>query len=252
MWQPLTAFGVTPGLRPRGLQQLRRIRPDARVEPGDTIPHLEVNGTWELSDTDRLGGPETFWRFPQALLCQQAVEEEHVSLLVPYQESWPQRFQQAAEELGQVIGLTVVEIHHIGSTAVDTVPWSKPVIDILVEVRDLTHLEGVRAERLAEAGFEERGEYGIAGRRYFVRAAGKNRLKTHVHCYEQGDVQIDRHLNFRDYLRRHPAEAAAYSSLKWRLASAHGRDKASFQAGKAEFIARVEELARDQRQRRGP
>ena len=143
-------------------------------------------------------------------------------------------------------------VHHIGSTAVDTMLWSKPVIDILVEVRDLTDLDGPVAEHLTKCGFESRGEYGITGRRYFVRAAGTNRLKTHVHCHEHGDAQIDRHLRFRDYLRSHPSEAAAYSTLKSQLASAHGPDKAAYQAGKAEFIARMEKSADKEWQKRGP
>lgn len=175
-----------------------------------------------------------------------------MSLVAPYDESWPHRFERVAEELRELLGEAAVEIHHFGSTAVDTILWSKPVIDVLVEVRDLTDLDGPVSERLTKSGFESRGEYGITGRRYFVRAAGTNRLKTHVHCYEHGDAQIDRHLSFRDYLRRHQPEAAAYSDLKSQLASAHGQDKAAYQAGKAEFIARVEKTAEKGWQRRAP
>jgi GrpB-like predicted nucleotidyltransferase (UPF0157 family) len=164
-------------------------------------------------------------------------------LLAQYDGAWPQQFEQAAAELRQRIGGSVVVIHHVGSTAVDTIVWSKPVIDILVEVRDLSDLDGSVAERLADGGFEGRGEYGIARRRYFVRPADTHRLKTHVHCYESRDAHVDRHLRFRDYLRRHPQEAAAYSNLKRQLASAHGHDQAAYQAGKAEFIARVERMA---------
>lgn len=173
-----------------------------------------------------------------------------MSLVAPYDASWPQQFERAAEELRELLDESAVEIHHIGSTAVDTILWSKPVIDILVEVRDLTDLDGPVAERLTTCGFESRGEYGITGRSYFVRAAGTNRLKTHVHCYEHGDAQIERHLGFRDYLRRHPSEAAAYSELKSQLASAHGQDKAAYQAGKAAFIGRVEKTAEKEWQRR--
>lgn len=173
-----------------------------------------------------------------------------MSLLARYDESWPQAFERTAAEIRQRIGDSFVEIHHVGSTAVDTVYWSKPVIDIVVVVRELTDLDGSAAERLAGCGFEPRGEYGVSGRRYFVRAAGRNRLRTHVHCYQRGDASIDRHLSFRDYLRAHPSEAAAYSALKRELASTHGQDRAGYQAGKAEFIARIERMA-DQEGRRG-
>lgn len=160
-------------------------------------------------------------------------------------EGWPQRFEEAAEELGRLLGDGVVATHHIGSTAVVTVAWVKPVLDILVEVRSLSALAGPVESRLGEHGFEARGEYGIPGRRYFVRAAGAGRPKVHAHVYEHGDAQIDRHLRFRDYLRKHPAEAAAYSALKRRLVAIHGADRAAYQAGKAEFIARAEQRARE-------
>lgn len=166
-----------------------------------------------------------------------------MSLLAQYDESWPLEFEQATEEIRRLIGESVVETHHVGSTAVDTILWSKPVIDIVVVVRELAELDGTAAHRLASRGFEGRGEYGIPGRRYFVRAAGRNRLKVHVHCHEQGNASIDRYLRFRDYLRANASEAAAYSELKRRLASAHGPDRAAYQAGKAPFIARIERVA---------
>lgn len=98
-----------------------------------------------------------------------------MSLLAQYDASWPQQFQRAAEELRQLIGASVVAIHHVGSTAVATIAWSKPVIDILVEVRDLSDLDGCVAERLREYGFEERAEYGIARvERMAVAAASEN------------------------------------------------------------------------------
>lgn len=166
-----------------------------------------------------------------------------MGLLAQYDESWPLEFEQAAEEIRRQIGESVVATHHVGSTAVDTILWSKPVIDVVVVVRDLAALDGSATDRLASCGFEGRGEYGIPGRRYFVRAAGRNRLKVHVHCYEQGDASIVRYLRFRDYLRFHASEAAAYSDLKKQLASAHGPDRAAYQAGKAPFIARIERVA---------
>lgn len=175
-----------------------------------------------------------------------------MSLLAQYDASWPRAFEQVAKEIRRRIGESVVEIHHVGSTAVDAVLWSKPVIDVVVVVRALTDLDGAAAERLGSSGFEGRGEYGIPGRRYFVRAAGRDRMKAHVHCYERGDTSIGRHLGFRNYLRSHPSEAAAYSDLKRELASAHGQNRAAYQAGKVEFIARIERIAEKEGWRRTP
>jgi GrpB-like predicted nucleotidyltransferase (UPF0157 family) len=162
-----------------------------------------------------------------------------MSLLAPRDASWPGQFRQVSGELREAMGEALSEIHHIGSTAVQGVHWSKPVIDVLVVVRNIAELDGSPSARLQALGFEGRGEYGIAGRRYFVRHAGPDRMRTNVHCYEDGDPQVDRHLAFRDHLERHPECATAYSELKRQLAAVHGHDKVAYQAGKAEFIARI-------------
>jgi GrpB-like predicted nucleotidyltransferase (UPF0157 family) len=180
-----------------------------------------------------------------------SAEDRQVSLVAKYDESWPRQFEEAAEEIKGMLGGTVVEIHHVGSTAVDTILWSKPVLDVIVEVKNLADLDGSAANRLEECGLEARGEYGIPGRRYFVKRASSSRLKLHVHCYEQADPRVRRHLIFRDYLRCHPAAAAAYSNLKKQLASAHGQDQVAYQAGKAEFIARIERIAEKVANRQG-
>jgi len=57
--------------------------------------------------------------------------------LLPYDPSWPQRFEEERIALEEAIGGWVVGgIHHVGSTAVPGLA-AKPVIDILVAVQDL-------------------------------------------------------------------------------------------------------------------
>lgn len=159
-----------------------------------------------------------------------------------HERAWSIEFERIARDVREALGVSVVAVHHIGSTAIPGVTWAKPVIDLLVELDRLQHADQ-SASRLAPEGFEPRGEYGITGRRYFVRPAGSGLSRVHLHIYEVGNDQVDRHLAFRDYLRAHPDEAEAYSALKRRLAEVHASDKASYQAGKADFTVRIEELA---------
>jgi GrpB-like predicted nucleotidyltransferase (UPF0157 family) len=57
--------------------------------------------------------------------------------VVPYDESWPGRFEQERAILDRVIGSWVVGgIEHVGSTAVQGLA-AKPVIDIMVGVKSL-------------------------------------------------------------------------------------------------------------------
>ncbi len=167
--------------------------------------------------------------------------EEH--LLAPYDPSWPRAFERVAAELQAVLGEPVPTIHHIGSTAVVGVSWSKPVLDVVVEVRELSRLEGDGARRLGAHGFEGRGAYGIPGRRYFVRPPAADHLKVHLHGFRRGDPHIQRHLAFRDHLLRHSGDAAAYARLKRRLAREHSEDRSAYQAGKAAFIQRIQAKA---------
>ncbi len=162
--------------------------------------------------------------------------------LVPHDPSWPDDFERVAVDVRRALGDCVVAVHHIGSTSIPAVAYAKPVIDVLVEVGVLRHVDE-RADRLIALGYEARGEYGIAGRRYFVRPEAPARCGAHVHTYRVGDERVRRHLDFRDHLRSHPAEAEGYSALKLSLAEAHPSDKERYQAGKADFIARVEERA---------
>lgn len=169
-------------------------------------------------------------------------EADQSMRLVEHDQAWSTEFERIAREVREMLGASVVAVHHIGSTAIPAVAWAKPVIDVLVEVNRLQHADR-NTDRLTRDGFEPRGEYGIIGRRYYVRPARAARSRVHLHIYPAGHDQVDRHLAFRDYIRAHPDVAEGYSMLKRRLADVHASDKGSYQAGKADFIARTEGLA---------
>ena len=58
-----------------------------------------------------------------------------------------------------------------------------------------------------------------------------------------GSPEIDRHLDFRDYLRAFPREAEEYAALKQQLAVSCGSDMTAYSEGKTEFIRGVEQRA---------
>jgi GrpB-like predicted nucleotidyltransferase (UPF0157 family) len=130
-------------------------------------------------------------------------------IVVPPDPSWPAAFEAAAAEVRAALGENLVQVHHIGSTAIPGI-WAKPIIDQLAVVRDLAKLDE-QSPRLVELGYEAMGEFGIPGRRYFRRddAAG---VRTHqIHAFAAGSEHVLRHLAFRDFMRGHPALAAEYS-----------------------------------------
>lgn len=139
-----------------------------------------------------------------------------------------------------VLGDEVVAIHHIGSTAIPNT-WAKPIIDILVEVHDIERIDEFNEEML-QRGYMPRGEFGIPGRRYFRKGSDEARTH-HVHAFQTGHPEIERHLNFRDYLIAHPEEAQAYGRLKGILARQFPEAIGCYTEAKSGFIEEMDRRA---------
>ncbi len=159
--------------------------------------------------------------------------------VAPYDERWPALFAAEETRLSEVFGSLAAAIHHIGSTSVPGLA-AKPIVDILVEVIDVGAVDGL-GQAMSVLGYEAMGEFGLPGRRYF-RKGGDQR--THqVHVFAAGSSEAVRHLAFRDYLRAHPEEAAAYGRLKTELARRHPTDIQAYMDGKDVFVKELEARA---------
>ena len=161
--------------------------------------------------------------------------------VVPHDQGWTEQFRSEAAKIAEILGERVVGVHHIGSTAISNIS-AKPTIDLLVQVHSIAAVDSLDPE-MTRRGYEPRGENGIPGRRYFVK--GSDELHTHhVHVFQTGDPHIERHLDFRDYMRAHPKEAQAYGQLKERLARAFPEDIEGYMSGKDGFIKEMDRKAR--------
>ena len=157
--------------------------------------------------------------------------------VVPHDTSWSRVFQAEAERLAQVYGQEMVAVHHIGSTAIPGIS-AKPIIDILVEVREIEKVDRFNADMVA-LGYQPMGEFGIPRRRFFVKGGDASRTH-HVHVFQVGDLEITRHLDFKAYMFAHPEAAQAYGRLKEELARQFPGDIEGYTAGKDEFIKRMD------------
>ena len=155
--------------------------------------------------------------------------------VIDYDPRWPAAAEAEAERLRSVLGDVLVRVHHIGSTAVPGLA-AKPVIDLLLEVADLSELDALD-EEMRSIGYRPSGEYGIPGRRYYPK--GGDDRTHHAHAFVVGDRHIMEHLAFRDYLRTHPEARAEYSRVKREAASRHRNDPEGYVAHKRAFVARV-------------
>jgi GrpB-like predicted nucleotidyltransferase (UPF0157 family) len=158
-----------------------------------------------------------------------------------YKPEWADMFLAEAEVLSDVFGDRLVAIHHIGSTAIPGI-LAKPILDLLVEVCDIRQVDELNSEMEA-LGYQPRGANGISGRRYFVKQSGETHTH-HIHIFQTANPQVERHLNFRDYLIANPQEAQVYSALKEKLVQQFAHDIDSYVEGKTHFIQEIDFKAR--------
>ena len=162
-------------------------------------------------------------------------------VLAPHDVGWADEFSREAAEINGALSDLSIAVHHIGSTAIHGLV-AKPVLDILLVVPQLDALD-LRSPRLVALGYEARGELGIPGRRYFAKTTPQG-IRTHqIHAYARGSEAVQRHLDFRDYLRAHASVANEYGHLKMRLAESFGTDVEGYAAAKTAFVREVEHLA---------
>lgn len=240
--------GVGDALMAATLEELRRI--------GTTVAHL-----WVLEGNQRAirfyerhgwsadGGTTMFEAggvdVPEIRMSRsidQGVRGEHAGdpvEIVDYDAGWIAAFDTEAERLAAALGPWLVEIEHVGSTAVPGLA-AKPVIDIQVGVTSLEHESEIIAA-VVGCGYEYVPEYEVdfPDRRYFRRSE-RGRRTHQIHLVERSNRDWwDRHIAFRDRLRSHPETRDAYAELKRRLAATHRNDRVAYTDAKSDFIAAV-------------
>jgi GrpB-like predicted nucleotidyltransferase (UPF0157 family) len=160
--------------------------------------------------------------------------------IVPYDSSWPRRFEDERAVLGRALTAWLAgPIEHIGSTAIPGLA-GKPVIDIMAGVQTL------EASRPAIAAAAELGycyaPYRTDIEHWFCKPSPAFRTH-HLHLIPTGTSEWVRRIAFRDYLRVHPAVGAEYEVLKHRLAAEHRLDREAYTEAKRPFIDRITDVA---------
>lgn len=162
--------------------------------------------------------------------------------LEPHDPRWIGMALVEGERLKSALGDNLLIVHHVGSTSIPDI-HAKPVIDLMPVVASLDRLDAAQAE-IEALGYRWWGEFGLPGRRYCNLddpATGKRRIQ--LHCYQNGNREIARHLAFRDYLRLHPEIAAQYEAEKMRCRNLNPDDSHAYSECKSDWIRRVEAKA---------
>lgn len=160
--------------------------------------------------------------------------------VVDYNPEWKKLYKIEEKKIKAILGKNCAAVYHIGSTSVKGL-CAKPIIDILVVVKELSLVDAFDAEFEAE-GYECMGEYGIPGRRFYQK--GGDERTHHIHLFEESNKNdIDRHLAVRDYLENHPDVAKEYGELKKKLALEFTYDNEGYCNGKDAFVKDLEQKA---------
>ena len=158
-----------------------------------------------------------------------------------YDPEWPARFEQEREALERLLGNGLTGgIHHVGSTSVPGLA-AKPVIDILVGVKDLdaarSYINPLAALDYMYAPY--RPEEMV----WFCKPNPVHRTH-HLHLVPADSARFRAELAFRDHLRANPDIAEEYVALKRKLAREFKRDREAYTEAKADFIGTVLRRAR--------
>ena len=154
--------------------------------------------------------------------------------LEPHTKLWRRMFAKEAARIREAVGEYVLAIEHVGSTSIEAIA-AKPIIDIAAAVETLADGEKCVAP-LENLGYEYRGEYGIAGRFYFVKGEPRTH---HLHLVLASSDAWRNHLLFRDFLRDNPIAAKEYERLKIDLAEKYPQNRDAYLEGKSVFIEKI-------------
>lgn len=164
------------------------------------------------------------------------MKEARLITIDKYTGKWKLLFAEEKEKIEAILKEKVNAIYHIGSTSIPGMA-SKPIVDILVEVDNIQEMDNYEKD-FEPIGYRAFGEYGISGRRFFVKGEGLRRC-CHIHFYESGNLHICNHLLFRGYLMRHPDEAKRYMELKIESAKKYSTDIKGYSQGKDKLIKEI-------------
>ena len=154
--------------------------------------------------------------------------------IVDYDPLWPEVFRREADRVRALLGCQALQIEHTGSTSVPGLA-AKPIIDILLVVADSSD-EPAYVPILEFAGYSLRiREPNWHEHRMFKGPAAD----INLHVFSSGCREINRILNFRDWLRSNVADRDFYERTKRGLAEKEWADVQDYADAKTAVIEEI-------------
>lgn len=155
--------------------------------------------------------------------------------LVPHNPEWDEFFRAEKAKLLDVLVDLVVDIQHVGSTAIPTIS-AKPIIDIAVLVKSLEKVNEY-VGKIETLGYQKKQE-NRPERLFFTKGPEENRI-IYLHIGDENADYIKDMVTFRDYLIQNPAEAQRYVNLKKELAEKFADNREPYTAAKEKFVQEI-------------
>lgn len=159
-------------------------------------------------------------------------------VLVEYDSRWPMLFDREASRIRTALASLAIRVEHVGSTSVPGLA-AKPIIDIVLVVPDSAD-EPAYVPALEAAGYTLR----IRQPDWFEhRLLNGPAADINLHVFSAGAVEVDRMLLFRDWLRNHESDRAAYLAVKRQLAHQTWRHVQHYADAKTEVVGQIVDRA---------
>lgn len=132
--------------------------------------------------------------------------------LVEYDPEWPEKFRREADRIRAVLGDRVLQLEHVGSTAVPGLP-AKPIVDMLLGLADSAD-EPAYLPAMESAGYVLRIREPEWHEHRLFKGPDTN---INLHVFSSGCPEIGRMLAFRDWLRSNAPDRELYARTKLEL-----------------------------------
>jgi GrpB-like predicted nucleotidyltransferase (UPF0157 family) len=155
-------------------------------------------------------------------------------LIADYNPVWPHWFETAAARIRESLGDKVLRLDHVGSTSVPGLP-AKPLIDINMAVADTTD-EDAYVPPLEAIGYELRVREPEWYEHRLLRGFDP---PVNLHVFNAGCEELDRTVDFRNWLRTHDDDRELYARTKRELAKKQWKYVQNYADAKSSVIGQI-------------
>lgn len=167
-----------------------------------------------------------------------ASRQVDVDGVVPFDPAWADRYEKVRRLLIGALPGRVLRVDHVGSTAVPGLA-AKPILDVDLTVEDSSD-EASYLPALEAAGFRLIARDSAWEEHRCLTYADPN---SNVHVFSPGAIEPQRHLLFRDWLRRDDHDRERYGALKLFLAGRGFDADTDYNGRKAALVYEIYEHA---------